>query len=221
MNLRKRYVRDHAYPNAGEMRKIIAEAPANHLAFDVEMVSETKTPGKPGCVSRLVRLWRNHLGLQFTYVGHEVLNRIKDANADVKIVYGYSAAHRGDPDRMIRILQKGLVEQPDCSRYMFYLAREWTCRKDYPKAIELYERYLTVGKFAAEVAEAHLQVAKCYAALKDWKHAKEHTIGAICVNSEFKEALLFASWLFGPKNGAAWKRYASTATNADVMFIRC
>ena len=197
------------------IRALISAARPDQLVFGLRMVA---AQGKHE--HHLARLWRNHCGVQFTYAGHEVLTRVADVDLGITIKYGYSPAHKGDPDRMLRILTKGLEKRPDCPRYLFYLAREHVYHNNPAKAIELYERYLKVGKFAQEMAEAHLQLARCYGKLNNWDGAKINALRAVLINADWAEALIYLGGLCGPKNRAKWTEYAKLARNQDVLFRR-
>ena len=84
----------------------------------------------------------------------------------------------------------------------------------------MYERYLKQASWASEMAEARLRMARCHHNLGHWKEAKDNCLQAILINAEFKEALIFMAQMCGPNNAAAWRRYAKSATNKDVLFIR-
>ena len=151
---------------------------------------------------------------------HNCINKAPKVNTDVVIYYEYSDAHKKDPDRALRILGKEVIHNPKCGREKFYLAREYWYRKEYENAILWYEEYLKTAFWNMEMAEAELQLAKCYTNLNNYTKAKEHSLKAILINADFKEALVVMSKLTGPKNSKKWQAFADMATNNDVIFIR-
>jgi glycosyltransferase involved in cell wall biosynthesis len=167
-----------------------------------------------------VRFWRNHRGLRFKGMGHETITRPADGHSGVKITYGTSPAHSIDKGRMLRIMTKAVAKEPDNARYKFYLAREYGYRGEWGQALEMYQMYMRKASWAQEMAEARLQMAYCCRALQDWTGAKENCIKALIINAEFKEALVLMAQLSGPNNAAAWNRYAASASNKDVLFVR-
>jgi tetratricopeptide (TPR) repeat protein len=139
---------------------------------------------------------------------------------DITIRYGYSEAHKKDPDRALRILSKVVKENPKCARERFYLAREYWYRQDYKLAIYYYDYYLENAFYGAEMADAWLMKARCFLALKNIEEAKICALRAITINANFKEAILFVASLLGPKNKKRFEEFAKIATNEDVLFIR-
>jgi len=150
---------------------------------------------------------------------HNYLDQIGQMDSAIKVVYGYSEAHKLDPDRAMRILTKE-VQKPGKVRELYYLAREYWYRALYEKAIEWYEKYLKVSTWSPEKADAHLMMAKCYKNIHDLVSAVEHTLKAIQINNDFKEALEMMADLSGPKNSARWLNMAYHAKNEDVLFAK-
>lgn len=54
---------------------------------------------------------------------------------------GYSEAHNLDPDRTLRILLKELGNNPDDSRSMYYVAKEYMNRKDIDNAMKWFLKF--------------------------------------------------------------------------------
>lgn len=139
---------------------------------------------------------------------------------DVEIKYGYSPAHKKDPNRTLRILKKVCSEQPDCTREKYYLAREYFYRQDWKKAIEWYGKYIKVSTWAAEKADAYLMKAKCHWYSSEIPQAKAACLNAIGINADFKEALELMAAMSGPLNRDAWTLYAELSRNKNVLFKR-
>lgn len=149
---------------------------------------------------------------------HNYLNVSEENNSDIVIVFGYSEAHKKDPDRAFRILSKE-VEKPGKVRELYYLAREYVYRGKYTEAIDWYKKYLQVSKWVPEMADAYLMIAKSYIKLGKYMLARQHLVLAINLNNDFKEALELMGWLTGPKNSAKWYKWAHEANNDNVLFI--
>lgn len=167
-----------------------------------------------------IRLFKRNAGIVWRGAAHNYLSESRGYVSDIKIFYGYSDAHKKDPDRTLRILQKTVAENPSLSRETFYLAREYWYRKDYLRAINYYKKYLETGRWGPEIAEAQLMMAKCLLALKQPAQSMEWCMKAMATNANFKEAFLLMAKLSGPKNAKRWLQIAETATNEDVLFVR-
>jgi glycosyltransferase involved in cell wall biosynthesis len=198
-----------------KLREVAKNASPATWALSCELMAEG------GSLSNYsVRFWRNRRGLHFKGVAHELLSRLADNYSGVRITYGTSAAHTIDKGRMLRVLTKAVAKEPANSRYKFYLAREYGYHGQWKVAYEMYQFYMQQATWGPEMAEARLQMARCCVALKDWEKAKENCMKALIINAEFKEALVLMAELSGPNNAAAWRRYAGSATNKDVLFVR-
>lgn len=166
------------------------------------------------------RLFKNGEGIKYHGAAHNYLSVLPDEQWDIELYYDYSPAHKKDPNRTLNILLKECTENPGLSREKFYLAREYWYRKDYPKAIEWYEKYLEVSKFLPERAEAYLVLARCYWNLKQGDKARQNALHAIEINANFKEALSFMAEMSWEHNAKAWRNFANIATNEGVLFVR-
>lgn len=151
---------------------------------------------------------------------HNYLSVSQNNPSDIVIQAGYSEAHKKDPDRALRILQKVLKKNPKLVREKYYLAREYWYRKDYKMAIGWYRKYLAQARWMPERADAHLMLARCLWLTSQGEDARRECLQAISNNANFKEALLFMAELSWPKNAKKWKDFAGLATNEDVLFIR-
>lgn len=150
---------------------------------------------------------------------HNYINIVEKNKSDIKIVYGYSEAHKKDPGRSLRILTKE-ANKPGKVRELFYLAREYWYMRKYQEAINWYKKYLKVATWQIEIADACVMMTKCYMALKDYKSARNTCMNAININADFKEALYLMARLTGPNNSARWDQAAYRATNKNVLFVR-
>ena len=62
-------------------------------------------------------------------------------------------------ERDIALLTQGLKDEPDNSRYMFYLAQSYRDIQNYPLALEYYEKRVNAGGWVEEIFESLLQIA--------------------------------------------------------------
>ena len=165
------------------------------------------------------RLYKRSPNIFWKGAIHNYLNKLGDINFNVVIRYGYSEAHKKDPDRALRILKKEVAEKKN-AREMYYLAREYWYRDDYITALYWYDEYLKISEFLAEKADANLMAARCAWNLSQGDKARQYCLNAISINANFKEALLFMATLSWEKNAKQWRLMAESATNEDVLFIR-
>lgn len=175
-----------------------------------------------------------------TYNNSSAELRAKCYKSHLTIDSGYSPAHLKDPDRTKRILEKELKNEPDNTRYMYYLAREYINRAmDRPehtghieKVIELLTRYdkiCFVKDWTNEYADALFLLALAYADRKDWFNAVEYALKSYFILPSYKAPAHFLSVALGdtpqgmhnmPAHSDHWKRLAAMATNAQVAQIR-
>lgn len=151
---------------------------------------------------------------------HNVLSTPGQIDSEVEIKYGYSDAHKLDPDRALRILLKEVNANPEKPREKYYLAREYWYRKDYLTAIEWYKEYVKITTWLPEKADAYLMMARCYWLSQQGEQARKDCIEAIKLNPDFKEALMLMSEMTYEPFKSKWKYIADNATNKDVLFIR-
>lgn len=139
---------------------------------------------------------------------------------DITMYYGYSNAHKLDPDRTLRILKKACEANSALARERYYLAREYWYRKDYDSASYHWLEYVNKSTFLGERADAYLMIARCYWLTQRGDNARKYCLEAIKLNPDFKEALLFMSEIYYEPWKSKWKWIAENATNKDVLFIR-
>ena len=200
------------------MDKIRALVP--ELPEQTELVHVRTVAKRGGEEHWSVRLFRNHRGIVWQRPIHNYLSKSGGINVDIKHYYGYSTAHKKDPDRALRILRRCVTSGDYIPRELYYLAREYYYRKSYREAIMYLEWYVTASKNAGELADAYLMMGWCHNGLREPRKARDSVLQAVSVNANFKEALDFLAKMTGPKNSKAWSKYAEMATNEDVLFVR-
>ena len=70
-------------------------------------------------------------------------------------------------ERDIRLLTKGLEEEPTNVRYMFYLAQSYHSTGKWKECIAMYKKRIAAGSWFEEVWYSHYMIAQAYLQLKD------------------------------------------------------
>lgn len=197
-----------------KLRNIIESTNSTGLYFNTISESNKLTSHKS------IRAFKNGSG-RWAGRAHNYLIGPISTDTDISIYYGYSKAHFQDPNRTLRILKKACEDDPNLARERYYLAREYWYRKDYHQAIENWKIYLEKSTFLSEKADAYLMIARCAWMTNQGSLARNMCLEAIRLNPDFKEALLFMSEIHYEPWKSKWKRIAESATNQDVLFVRC
>jgi tetratricopeptide (TPR) repeat protein len=74
-------------------------------------------------------------------------------------------------ERDIRLLKKGLEDEPNNDRYTFYLANTYYGSGDYKSAIEYYKKRIEIGGWIEEVWQSYYSIGKCYESMNDFPNA--------------------------------------------------
>lgn len=111
-------------------------------------------------------LVNNHLKWKWEGVLHEGIGcpEAKRCQLLDKIVYHRigGGARSKDPQKYLKdaeVLEAALKENPNNSRYMFYLAQSYLDGQNYPKAIENYEKRIAMGGWQDEVFWSKYKIA--------------------------------------------------------------
>jgi glycosyltransferase involved in cell wall biosynthesis len=70
-------------------------------------------------------------------------------------------------ERDARLLEKGLEEEPNNVRYMFYLAQTYHSLGRWHDSIKMYKKRITAGGWDEEVWYSHYMIAQCHERLGD------------------------------------------------------
>ncbi len=186
---------------------------------DKEVLGVTLVGGK-GNKHQFPRLFRNKKDIYWKGDIHNYLNRPIEEQVDITIEYGYSPAHKKDPDRALRIAKKAIKKDPTLVRERYYLAREYFYRKMWQECIDELDRYIKVANWLPERNDAYLMKARCLAALGKYEEACDSAWKAVEYNTNFKEAILFIADHMDPINKQRWLDFAKGANNEGVLFIR-
>lgn len=118
-----------------------------------------------------IKLLHSSVPAQWRGVLHEVLNFDGDYHpvdypaANCYITSTREGARNQNSEKYIHdaeILEQGLKEEPENSRYQFYLARSYLDAKHYEKAIGNFRKRVEMGEWQEEVYYSLLSIARCY-----------------------------------------------------------
>lgn len=70
-------------------------------------------------------------------------------------------------ERDMKLLEKGVKDEPTNARYMFYLAQTYHSLGRWKDSIAMYKRRIQSGGWFEEVWYSHYMIAQCYLSLKD------------------------------------------------------
>lgn len=159
---------------------------------------------------------KNDMGWKWKGVLHEYLecdkaNSYDDLNG-VVIEARQEGARAHDPETYRKdaaLLTKALIDEPDNTRYQFYLAQSWRDAGDYELAIVHYNRRIDMGGWQEEVFFSKYQIAcalvsmgkdwsECMAAfLKAWEHTPERAEPLYKIGIHYMEERNWPlAWLF-------------------------
>jgi glycosyltransferase involved in cell wall biosynthesis len=112
-----------------------------------------------------ILLANNHLDWKWVGVLHEVLQIPPKAVSgninDAHVVCTTEGARSKDPQKYqkdAQILEEGLKEEPNNSRYVFYLAQSYENAQDNKKALENYQKRVAMGGWDQEVFIAQMRI---------------------------------------------------------------
>lgn len=166
------------------------------------------------------RIYKRHPDVYWKNPIHNVLSVCDGVATGIQLYYGYSPAHKFDPDRALRILKKEYRKNPDNPRTQYYLAREYYYRMDYDTALEYYMNCTSSSTKASERADAALMCAKCLVQ-KDMRQMAAHwALKAVWDNPQYKEAWLTLMALAPQQHRDRWGQIAQGANNTGVLFVR-
>lgn len=92
-------------------------------------------------------------------------------------------------ERDIRLLEQGLIDEPNNTRYMFYLANSYKDTEQWNKAIKWYERRIAAGGWYEEVTCSYEYIGICYEQLGKHEQAIETWLKCFEYNPNRAESL--------------------------------
>lgn len=146
----------------------------NNLTHDVYNVFQ----GSPSFIYKNTRLIKNKIGMSYWGVTHEYLNAPNGSTTftipknqlfinDV----GDGGSKQDKFLRDIRLLEKGLEENPNNDRYTFYLANSYKNSGQMENAIKTYKKRINLGGWHDEVWYSYYSMGQCYKELGKMKEA--------------------------------------------------
>ena len=130
--------------------------------------------GSPQFFYKNVRVVKNNIGCTYKAPTHEYLNTLPGTKyghiqRDVLFIndVGDGGSKSDKTDRDIRLLLKGLEDEPNNDRYTFYLANSYRDKGDNLTAIEYYKKRIEIGGWIQEVWFSYYSMGKCYKNLGD------------------------------------------------------
>jgi tetratricopeptide (TPR) repeat protein len=146
----------------------------NNLTYDVYNVFQ----GSPTFIYKNTRLIKNKIGMSYWGVTHEYLNA---PNGSTRFTITRNQLFINDVGdggskqdkflRDIRLLEKGLEENPDNDRYTFYLANSYKNSGQNENAINTYKKRINLGGWSDEVWYSYYSMGQCYKELGKMKEA--------------------------------------------------
>lgn len=116
-----------------------------------------------------MRIIKNNSLYKYVGVTHEYIDippntkliNLKKSEIFIKDI-GDGGAKNNKYERDIFLLQNGLKEEPNNSRYHFYLANSYFDLKKYDEAIEFYHKRIKLGGWKEEVWFSYYRIGLCY-----------------------------------------------------------
>lgn len=167
-----------------------------------------------------VRVFRKELDWKWKI--HECISTTNTISSWVNIRYGRSPTHDQDPLLDFRIMKKVYEEEPNNTRNLFYLAREYYYLKEYDKSEEIYKKYISIWTYFNEVTDAYYMLWKIYweNGKWQWELSREMLMKVIMRNCNFKSAYTFmAQQMIDEKKRTTWLKFADIADNSNCLFI--
>ena len=181
------------------------------------------------------RICRNRVGFSYRGVTHEYLDSpplskvvtIERSNVSILDI-GDGGAKNDKFERDIRLLENGLIAEPDNGRYMFYLGNSYKDSGQNEKAIETYKKRIQQGGWVEETWICHYNTGVCFKRLGNIAEAYRAWIEAIDVFPSRIENLyeiIYDSRITGKNHTAYYfyemaKRAIGSNTHFDFLFTQ-
>lgn len=176
-------------------------------------------------------LIKGNIDWRFEGVTHEFLTTDKIISSDTldNIVikdWGDGGSKADKFVRDIKLLEDGLVQEPNNVRYMFYLANSYKNIKDYKNAIKWYQRRINAGGWKEEVTCSYEYLGICYKENNQHEHAITTWLKGYDYNPQRAECIYEAGKLLRElqNNKAAFvllmKAKEIEYPKEDILFIK-
>lgn len=124
------------------------------------------------------RIVKNNGQYQYIGVTHEYINKpkhTKELLLDKNTIYiqdiGDGGSKQDKFKRDILLLTNGLKDEPNNSRYYFYLANSYHDLGNYEKAIEIYKKRIQLDGWKEEVWYSYYRIGLCYKKMEQFSNA--------------------------------------------------
>jgi tetratricopeptide (TPR) repeat protein len=106
----------------------------------------------------------------------------------------------------IRLLEQGIIDEPNNVRYYFYLAQSYKDCGNFKKAISLYKKRISMGGWYEEVWYSYYMISKCYLLLNDSEKFEQWSLKAFKYRDCRAEPIYFLTKYFR-ENSQHFKAY--------------
>jgi tetratricopeptide (TPR) repeat protein len=146
----------------------------NNLSYDAYTIFQ----GSPSFFYKNIRLIKNKPGISYWGVTHEYVNMPQGSTTHTILKHELFINDVGDGGckqdkflRDIRLLEKGLEENPNNDRYTFYLANSYKDAYQLDNAIKTYKKRIDLGGWHEEIWYSYYNMGKCYRDKGDMRRA--------------------------------------------------
>lgn len=141
-------------------------------------------------------LIKNNRDWEYKGVTHEYLEIPKNINiseiSTLSIIdFGDGGSKNDKFERDIRLLEQGLEDEPNNSRYKFYLANSYRNIGDYNSAIKWYLKRIKDNGWIEEVTCSYQYLGICYLRIKDYQSAINTFLEGYQINPNRAECLYY------------------------------
>jgi tetratricopeptide (TPR) repeat protein len=123
------------------------------------------------------RIFRDELDWRYVGVRHEYAEAPGAKLAQLSGDYYITATHGGsrsrDPEKYRKdalAIEAALIDEPNNTRYAFYLGQSWFCAGEFLRAKEAYERRIKMGGgYLEEIFYSMYRIGACHASLGNYE----------------------------------------------------
>lgn len=137
-----------------------------------------------------IRILKNNTNSIYHGVTHEYLlpcntfTKMVTASTDILFIndIGDGGCKHNKYSRDIELLTHGIIDEPDNSRYYFYLANSYNDTSNYTDAITMYNKRISFGGWNQEVWYSYYRIGLCYYCLKEYEKSIYYLLEAYQIN---------------------------------------
>ena len=129
------------------------------------------------------RVISGNLDYRYVSVTHEYIECISGGTTgkldSIGMIDHADGGTRGEKfERDIRLLLKGIEDNPNNARYAFYLANSYRDAGQKGEAVKWYKKRTEMGGWIEEVWNSFLNMGRCYQSMEDWPNALDSYLKA-------------------------------------------